>query len=99
MIPNVKIVKLSDREVKCYDLTYGYMVGVESGSITETMLGVVEDGTDLSEDEVLSLRRSEVQEVYNTILQLTYPNLYNEDGTLKEIDSGEQSQEEDKKKA
>ena len=83
--PNVKTVELSNGiDIKVYDLTYGYLLGVDSGDIVETKEGTIVDATDLTEVEVLALRSSDVTRLYNTVLQLTYPALYNEDGTVKE---------------
>lgn len=96
MFATVKKVPLKDREVECYDLTYGYLIGIENGSIEDNAITAIVDGSNLNEDDVLALRKHEIELLYRTILQLTYPAAYNEDGTLKEIDT---KQEDDKKKA
>lgn len=82
----VKTVTLSDdTKVVCYDLHYSYLFGVENGEIIETKHGIVEDGTDMNEDEVMKLRNSDMNLLHDTIVRLTYPQLYNEDGSPKEI--------------
>lgn len=94
MFATVKKVSLKDREIECYDLTYGYLIGIENGSIEDNAITAIVDGSNLNEDDVLALRKHEIEMLYRTILQLTYPAAYNEDGTLKEIDT---KQEDDKK--
>ena len=46
----------------------------------------------------MALRKSEVDKLYTTIMQLTYPDMYNDDGSMKTFDDVE-SVMEDKKKA
>jgi len=100
MFANVKKVELSDgSKIVCKDLTYGFVLGLESGEVEETTHSVVEDGTDLTKEDIFKLRRSDVTILYNTILQLTYPHLYNEDGTLKTLDDFQETDDNNKKKA
>jgi len=99
MFANVKTVELSDgSKIICKDLTYGFVLGLESGEVEESTHAVVEDGTDLTKEAIFKLRKSDVTLLYNTILQLTYPHLYNEDGTLKTIDDFQDKETDDKKK-
>jgi len=84
MFATTKLVKLSSIEVLCMDMTYGFVLGLEDGSIQESPHVVVANGTTLSEDEILGLRGSEVELLYSEIVKLTYPMMYNEDGSLKE---------------
>ena len=94
MLANEKIVKLGDKEIKCMDLTYGYLLGITPEN-PEKKPETILNGTNLTEDEVMALRVSEGDILYDTISRLTYPNLYNEDGTPKEIPE----EEDNKKKA
>jgi len=88
----------SGAKIKCYDLTFGLICDIESGKITETDMLVLEDATDLSADEIRALRKSDVDKLHSTIMKLTYPELYDEDGNLKSLpDVGDES--DDKKKA
>ena len=90
MFPTTEKVKLDTTEVLCMDMTYGYILGLENGTIEETQIGVVLDGTDLAVDEIMRLRKHEVLSLYNTVVKLTYPHMYNEDGTIKDIPPDEQ---------
>ena len=96
MVAQEKIVKIGDKDIKCMDLTYGYLLEI-SQTNSETKHGTVANGTGLSEDEVMALRVSEVEELYQAIMRLTYPNLYNEDGTPKPLPK--EDEEDSKKKA
>lgn len=86
------------RKVKCYDLTYGYLLDVESGKVVETKHSAIVNATELSEDEVKALRTSEVNALYDVVLRLTYPHLFDEDGKMKEIPQTDEGDEDDKKK-
>ena len=66
--------------IVCQDLTYGFLVGVEAGTLEETKHDVVMDGASLSMEEVFALRNTQVNDIYEIILRLTYPMLYDEDG-------------------
>jgi hypothetical protein len=99
MYPVVKKVDTERGEVICKDLTYGFIVGVESGEIEDSKHAVVENGTDLTMDDIMQLRKSEIDLISQTILQLTYPHLYNEDGSLKELSDFEKDADNSKKKA
>ena len=86
MIEVVKDVTLGNGEtVRCYDMTHGFRVGVESGKIEDTYANIVKDGTELSDEEIDKLRVSALSELVNVILQLTYPDAYDEDGNLKTL--------------
>jgi hypothetical protein len=86
MIEVVKDVTLGNGEtVRCYDMTHGFRVGVESGKIEDTYANIVKDGTELSDEEIDKLRVSALSELVNVILQLTYPDAYDKDGNLKTL--------------
>jgi hypothetical protein len=86
MVEVVKDVTLGNGEtVRCYDMTHGFRVGVESGKIEDTYANIVKDGTELSDEEIDKLRVSALSELANVILQLTYPDAYDEDGNLKTL--------------
>jgi hypothetical protein len=86
MIEVVKDVTLGNGEtVRCYDMTHGFRVGVESGKIEDTYANIVKDGTELSDEDIDKLRVSALSELANVILQLTYPDAYDEDGNLKTL--------------
>ncbi len=74
------------KPIICQDLTYGFLLGVEDGTIEDNKQNVVENGTGLDMEMILSLRRHQIEEIYAIIIRLTYPELYNEDGTPKEIE-------------
>ena len=84
MIANTKKVKIGKKDILCYDLTYGYLISITPDN-PETKHGTIVNGTDLKEDEVMALRVSEVDVIYDAISRLTYPNLYNDDGTPKDM--------------
>jgi len=87
MFPTTKKVTLSNGvEVLCMDFTYGYMLGIENGTIEDTKVNAVLNGTDLDEESILELRNHELDIVFKAIMQLTYPHAYNEDGSLKELE-------------
>ena len=67
------------------DLTYGYVISLNEGN-PETRHGTVINGTELSEEEVMQLRVSEVDTLYQAIMRLTYPNMYDENGNEIEIE-------------
>ena len=93
----VKIkLKSSKKEVLCYPLTFGYMLDIEDEVIEETKLGIVENGTDLTIDEIKNLRVPDVTLLWKTIQQETYPELYNDKGELIPFDDINES--DDKKK-
>ena len=95
MFPTTKSVKINNEEILCKDLTYGFMLGLQDGSIAETKHDVIMNATDLSEEDIKNLRVSEVDVLYSTITRLTYPHMYDEDGNMKDLDD---DFEEDKKK-
>lgn len=71
--------------VLCQDLTYGYVVGVEDGSIEDTKINAIIDSTGQSEEYIFKLRKHQVDDIFNIIIKLTYPELHNEDGTRIEV--------------
>ena len=95
MFATTKTVTINEKEILCKDLKYGYLLGLENKSIVETKHGVIMAGTKLSEEEILDMCGSEVDELYMTISRLTYPHAYNEDGSAKEFEE----EDSDKKKA
>jgi hypothetical protein len=90
MFAKTKEVELEDKKVTCKDLTYGFIVGLTNGALKESAEAVIENGTDLTLDEVMALRNWEVEALYLAVSQLTYPQYYNEDGSMKKLpDDGE----------
>jgi len=86
MFPNVQELELSTREkVKYFDLTLGDMDKLEADAEFDTLKNIILAGTELKEDEVDSLRRADAQKLYDAIIRATYPEMYNEDGSIKEI--------------
>ena len=85
------------KSVTCQSLTFGYMYDVEQGVVEESIMSAVLDGTDLDEKGIRSLTRVQVNEIWEIVKQLTYPELYNEDGSPKEFDL--EDEVDDKKKA
>ncbi len=86
----------NNNKITIQSLTFGYLEDVEDGVIEESLASAVLDATTLSMDDLRSLTRLEVNEIFEIVKRETYPELYNEDGTPKEI--GDEP-EEDKKKA
>ncbi len=98
MFPSTKEVELKNAKVMCYDLTYGYMLGLEDGSIEDTAINAVLDGTDFKTvDDLKPLRGSEIEILYQVILRLSYPHAYDENGELKTLDANEKQVENKKK--
>lgn len=93
MFPSTKEVELSKTKVMCYDLTYGFMLGLEDGTIVDNAINAVLDGTDFeSIDDLKKFRVSEIETMYQVILRLSYPQAYDENGDLKkrpEVDQEE----------
>jgi hypothetical protein len=86
MIEVVKDVTLGNGDVvRCYDMTHGFRVGVESGKIDDTYANIVKDGTDLSDEDIDKLRVSSLNALASEILRLTYPDAYDEDGNLRSL--------------
>ncbi len=83
MFPSTKEVTFGEKKILCYDFTFGYMLGLQDGTVEDTIENGVVNGTDLSMDEVLELRASQVNELFQVILKLSYPSAYDEDGNLK----------------
>lgn len=79
------------------DMTFGYIVGIENGTISDTIENAVLNGTNLTQEEVHGLRKREVELLYSTILRLTYPEIYDEDGNMKSLPKSDN--EDSKKKA
>lgn len=97
MFPSTKKVKVGNKEVICMDMTFGYIVGIENGTISDTIENAVLNGTNLTQEEVHGLRKREVELLYSTILRLTYPEIYDEDGNMKSLPKSDN--EDSKKKA
>ena len=77
-------VEIKGKDITCYDLTYGYLLSITPEN-PEKKHETIMNGTDLSEEEVMNLRASEGDALYHAISMLTYPNLYNEDGSQKDL--------------
>jgi len=76
---------LKDDPIICQALTFGYLLDIENELVEESKIGIILDGTDLNEAEIRSLRVPEVTKLINAIKKETYPELYNDDGTMKEF--------------
>jgi len=84
----IKIQTLLKKEpVICQALTFGYLLDIENDIVEESKIGIILDGTDLNEAEIRNLRVPEVNKIVDAIKRETYPELYNEDGTLKEFEA------------
>ncbi len=77
-------------DIVCQDLTYGFLVGVENGTILDTKVNVIVDGASMVEEDVLNLRKHQVHAVFDIIMRLTYPELYDENGKRIEIGDPEE---------
>jgi hypothetical protein len=91
-----KFIEIDGTKILCKSLTFGYMYDVENGFIQEDILTAVEDATDLTTDEIRALTRVDVLSLWEEIKRQTYPEIYNEDGTLIEMEATDEV--EDKKK-
>ena len=86
----------SKKKITCQALTFGYMYDIEQDIIQEDMLSSVKDGTGLSDDEIRAMLSTDVRAIWDIIKRETYPQLFNEDGSEKEIEITDD--EDDKKK-
>jgi hypothetical protein len=82
MLPEVKTVETSKGKVRIYDLTLGYIAGIESGTVDDTAFNTVIDGTDLNEESIMEFRSSDIELLSKEILRLTYPEAFDENGEL-----------------
>lgn len=62
-----------DKEIVCQSLTFGYIYDVDKGLIAEDKLDIVENGSNLSFDEIKTLLKTQVDELYVAIRTETYP--------------------------
>lgn len=86
MFPTTKIIEFEDgTSILCMDLTYGFILNIRDNVIEDSKENVIVNGTELDLEDVLKLRTHKIEKLYATIMQLTYPHLYNEDGTLKDL--------------
>lgn len=74
------IKKYGDVKVIIDSLTFGYMFDVENGVVEETELGLVLDGTNLTQETLRKLTRIDVSEIIDIITKQTYPELFDKDG-------------------
>lgn len=74
------IKKYGDIKVIIDSLTFGYMFDVENGVVEETELGLVLDGTNLTQETLRKLTRIDVSEIIDIITKQTYPELFDKDG-------------------
>ena len=93
MLPISKEVEISLGKVVLYDLTFGMVTKIEE-NIGISKSDIILDASNITVDNINKLRRSEVEYLYEEIIKLTYPELFNNDGTKKEIENTE----DDKKK-
>lgn len=87
MYPNTVKVETSKGELVVYDLSVGHIASVESGEVEDTITNIVLDATNLTLEELGSYRKGDLDIIANASLKLTYPEAYNEDGSLREIES------------
>ena len=83
-----KIVNLENAEVVLYDLSLGFLIDCEAGSVDESFFNVLKDASSMAEDDIKKLRKSEAEYLVKEVMALTYG--------IKE--DGEESKEGDKKK-
>lgn len=86
MFAKSKVVKINGKDIVCKDFTYGHITGLENGTIEDTVANSVMNGTDMTLEEFNELRVSEADILMKTILTLTYPSLFDEDGNMIEIE-------------
>lgn len=86
MYPNTVKVETSKGELVVYDLSVGHIASVESGETPDTITNIVLDSTNLTIEELSSYRKGDLDIIADASLKLTYPEAYNEDGSLREID-------------
>ena len=91
-----KVTLRNGKEVEVYDLTLGFMADVEGGVTVDTVENIILNSTDLTIEQIQELRKSEATEIVGTALQLTYPELYDENGNHIKQDTDDTS--DDKKK-
>ena len=67
-----KVVKLSDKEVVIHDLSLGFLLDYESKNTDDSFISIISDATDLNEQEIRKLRKSEAEFLTKEIMLLTY---------------------------
>jgi hypothetical protein len=91
MLPVVRnfTTPVSNKQIKIYDMTVGLIADIASDATLDTNENIVMSCTNLTIDEYRELRKHEAEEICNIVIQLTYPDQFNEDGTIKtdEVDS------------
>lgn len=91
MFANIKKIKLSDgQEITYFDLKLKTMDRIENDEGYDTALNIIGEGTELTEEQIKDLRRADVKRLYEAIIRITYPELFNEDGTPKVLDKKEE---------
>ena len=65
-------------DIMCHSLTLGYLYDVEKGVIKDDMMLAIMDGTNLSDEEVRSLRTTDAVGILDAIKSETYPNSDND---------------------
>jgi len=96
MYANTAKVETSKGEVVVYDLTVQYLEDIENGTCTDDAINAIVNGTDLTLEEVKSLRKGDIPLLANAIMKLTYPESFDADGNLKQLPK---SDDDGKKKA
>jgi len=89
--------KANGKEIICQDMTYGFLMAIQEGTIVESRHSVIENGTDLSYDDIMELRNSEVDDLYKIVTRLTYPDLFDKDGNQINFDAEEDESDSKKK--
>lgn len=85
MLPCTKEVSTSQGVVKVYDLTLGFIAGIEDGTVVDNPQSIVLDGSDLTEETILKYRGSDIDVLSKEIMMLTYPAAFDENGELYEL--------------
>ena len=96
MLPLVKLFTTqTDKQIKVYDMTVGLMADISSDPTLDTNENIVLECTDLDLAGYRELRKHEAEEICNIVIRLTYPEQFNEDGTVRKPEP----ETDDKKKA
>lgn len=94
-----KTLELVQGEVKVFELTLGFIQDLENGVVEDNEINVIKNATELDDEGIRNLRRSEAGEIFETVMRLTYPDAYDEEGNIKvRPESDEDDIEDDKKK-
>lgn len=85
MYEHCTTITTSKGDLKVFDLTVGYLDGIETGTIKDNSFNIALDATELTKEELLTYRKGDLTLIAKTALRLTYPEAYDENGELKQI--------------